>query len=134
MQISRYVDHQQFVKKKPQQTLRLFHDRASSTEAQTEKGPYYLAWLRLNMRSIFSLVASQQDCDWLAAFRAWLAVLCAPEAADLASAAAELAEAAASEADLASAATRSRRAESASMLDDEAQPAATTIVMARTLP
>ena len=28
-----------------------------------------------NMRSIFSFVASQQACAWLAAFRAWLAVL-----------------------------------------------------------
>ena len=62
-------------KKKPQQVLRLFPDRVSCAETQTESGPSYLAWLRLNMRSIFSLVASQQDWDWLAAFSAWLAVL-----------------------------------------------------------
>ena len=39
-----------------------------------------MAWLRLNIRSIFSLVASQQAWLWLAAFRAWLAVLCAAAA------------------------------------------------------
>ena len=36
---------------------------------------------RLNARSIFSLVASQQDCEACEACRAWLAVFCAPLAA-----------------------------------------------------
>ena len=49
----------------------------------------------LNMRSIFSLVASQQAwLDWDAC-NAWLAVLCAPSAADLAELAAFEAESAA---------------------------------------
>src|SRR6476620_6513270 len=46
---------------------------------------------RRNMRSIFSLVASQQDCDAWAAARAWFAALCAPLAVDEADCAAAFA-------------------------------------------
>ena len=52
----------------------------------------------LNMRSIFSLIASiavEFDCE---VDSAWLAVLCAPDAAELAEAAAALAAAASLEA------------------------------------
>jgi hypothetical protein len=51
----------------------------------------YLETDRLNIRSIFSLVASQHD--WLAcdAAKAWLAVLCAPLAVWLADEAAAFA-------------------------------------------
>src|SRR5262249_43965117 len=55
----------------------------------------YLDTDRLNMRSIFSLVESQQDWLACAAARAWLAVLCAPLAAWLAEEAALEAESAA---------------------------------------
>src|SRR5262245_46995687 len=50
---------------------------------------------RRNIRSIFSLVASQQDCEACAAANAWFAALCAPlavEEADWAAAFAASAE------------------------------------------
>jgi hypothetical protein len=62
----------------------------------------YLPIERLNARSIFSLVASQQDCEACAACMAWLAVLWAALAA---LPALEAAAAAASAADLAAAAS-----------------------------
>src|SRR4051812_14877073 len=48
----------------------------------SEPGGSYFEIERRNIRSIFSLVASQQDCEACAAASAWLAALCAPLAVE----------------------------------------------------
>src|SRR5688572_30974990 len=56
---------------------------------------FYFEIERRNIRSIFSLVASQQDCEACAAASAWLAAVCAPLAVDDADCAAAFAASAA---------------------------------------
>src|SRR5688572_7287606 len=55
---------------------------SSEQRAISEEKASYLEIERRNMRSIFSLVASQHDCEACAAARAWLAALWAPLAVD----------------------------------------------------
>src|SRR6185436_5726671 len=75
-------------KKKRRATARRFF--RASCPLQRRVGSYF-EMERRNIRSIFSFVASQQDCEACAAASAWLAALCAPLAVDEADLAAALA-------------------------------------------